>query len=103
MARTTAARITDWGTPPEPEPTGWDAIRAELAKRPGEWANIGEYSTASARKISKERVPESEGYETRIVPAPNAEGRSIVWVRLAAAPGTAAATPARPGVPRVGG
>ena len=84
MARTTAAQITEWGTPPEPKPTGWDAIKIELGKRPGEWANVGDYSTASAKKIAAERVPAAEGYETRVVPSESTAGRSNLWVRLAA-------------------
>jgi hypothetical protein len=82
MPRTSAATITAWGTPPEPKPTGWDAIRAELATRPGEWANLGDYSAASARKIAKDRFPDAEGFETRTVPAEGVEGRSNIWVRF---------------------
>lgn len=81
MPRTSAATITEWGTPPEPKPTGWDAIRAELATRPGQWANLGDYTNASARKIAKERFPDAEGFETRVVAA-DADGRSNLWVRL---------------------
>jgi hypothetical protein len=82
MPRTSTATISAWGTPPEPKPTGWDAIRAELAERPGEWANLGDYSTASARKIAKDRFPAAEGYETRTLAADDAEGRSVIWVRF---------------------
>lgn len=82
MPRTSTATIAGWGTPPEPKPTGWDAIRAELATRPSEWANLGDYSTASARKIAKDRFPDAEGYETRIVASDAAEGRSDIWVRF---------------------
>ena len=33
MARTPNVKIQEWGTPPEPQPTGWDAVRAELDKK----------------------------------------------------------------------
>lgn len=96
MPRTSSATITAWGTPPEPKPTGWDAIRAELAGRPGQWANLGDYSTASARKIAKDRFPASEGFETRTVAADGVEGRSVVWVRFDAAAADAAPADAAP-------
>ena len=80
MPRTSTAKILAWGTPPEPEPTGWDAIRIELDKKIGEWANVGEFTSASARKIAAERVPSSDGYETRTAPA-KTEGRVDLWVR----------------------
>lgn len=81
MARETGAKIVEWGTPPEPEPTGWDAIRIELGKRPGEWAKIGTFSAATARKIGNDRFPASEGFETRAVAG--ADGKSAVWIRYA--------------------
>jgi hypothetical protein len=96
MPRTSAATITAWGTPPEPKPTGWDAIRSELATRPGEWANLGDYSAASARKIAKERFPDAEGYETRTVATEGVEGRSNIWVRFGGADAAAATETAAP-------
>ena len=80
MARTSNAKILEWGTPPEPEPTGWDAIVIELGKRPGEWANIGDFSAATARKIGSERFPTHAGYETR--PVLGKDGKTAVWVRF---------------------
>lgn len=82
MARTSSAKITEWGTPPAPEPTGWDAIRIELESRPGEWANIGDFSAATGRKIGSDRFPNSAGFETRLVASK--EGRVNVWVRALA-------------------
>jgi len=80
MPRTSTAKILAWGTPPEPEPTGWDAIRIELDKKIGEWANVGEFTSASARKSAAEGVPSADGYETRTAPA-KTEGRVVLWVR----------------------
>lgn len=82
MPRTSSAKITAWGTPPEPQPTGWDAVKIELGKRPGEWANVGEYSPGSARKIASEKVPNGEGFESRIVPSEKSDGRVDLWVRV---------------------
>jgi hypothetical protein len=79
MARTSAAKILGWGEPPAPEPTGWDAIRIELISRPGQWANIGEFSAATGRKIGSERFTAGDGFEVRAVPT--ATGRVDVWVR----------------------
>jgi hypothetical protein len=81
MARTSNAKILEWGTPPEPEPTGWDAIRIELGKRPGEWANIGEFTTATARKLASERFRSADGYEVRTAPT-KTDNRVAVWVRF---------------------
>ena len=80
MARTTSARIIEWGTPPEPEPTGWDAVRIELGRKPGEWANVGEYNAGSARRIAAEKLP-ADAYETRLVPVKGTPSRVQVWVR----------------------
>ena len=81
MARQATAKIVAWGTPPEPKPTGWDAVRLELIAKPGEWANVGEFSSGSARKVANDRVPASQGFETRIVPSEATEGRMDLWVR----------------------
>lgn len=80
MARTSNAKIVSWGEPPAPEPSGWDAIVVELGKRPGEWANLGDYSASTARKIVRERFPEDAGYESRVVAGK--DGKSAVWVRF---------------------
>lgn len=84
MPRMSTAKIVEWGTPPEPTPTGWDAVRIELDSKPGEWANVGEFTAASARKIAAERVPNGDGYESRSV-ASKTEGRVNLWVRKLAA------------------
>jgi len=89
MARTSNAKILEWGTPPEPEPTGWDAIRIELGNRPGEWANIGEFTTATARKLAAERFRRADGYDVRTAPG-KTDNRVAVWVRFGAADDDAA-------------
>lgn len=80
MSRSSNARIVEWGTPPEPEPTGWDAVAAELEAKAGEWASLGEYVTASARKVTRERFPASAGFESRYAPA-TTDGKVVLWVR----------------------
>lgn len=89
MARTPNATIIEWGTPPEPVPTGWDAIAAELDARPGEWANVGLATPTTARKIQNERLPESAGYEHRVTPTAD-PSRLSVWVRRRPDDGTPA-------------
>lgn len=85
MARTPNVKIIEWGTPPEPEPTGWDAVAAELTRKPGKWANVGEMSPATARKISIDRLPEPT-FEVRAVPTKDAT-KVAVWVRAVAQSG----------------
>lgn len=80
MARTPNVKIVEWGTPPEPEPTGWDAVAAELGKKPGKWANVGEMSPATARKVAAERLTADAGYEVRTV-ATKDDRKVGVWVR----------------------
>lgn len=96
MARTSSAKIVSWGEPPAPEPTGWDAINIELAKRPGEWANLGDFSSATARKIVRERFPDTAGYESRTVAGK--DGKTAVWVRYLN-PADADAAPAADAAP----
>ena len=81
MARTPNVKIQDWGTPPEPEPTGWDAVAIELGKRPGEWANVGEMTAATARKVHTERLTAADGFEFRTVPVNGDARRVDVWIR----------------------
>lgn len=83
MARTPNVKIVEWGTPPElptPEPTGWDAVAVQLKAKPGEWANVGEFSPATARKVGAERLTTDAGYELRAVPTDDPR-RVTVWVR----------------------
>ena len=81
MARTPNVRIVEWGTPPEAEPTGWEAVAIELDRKPGKWASLGEFSNATARKIMSERLPAENGFETRTVPSKSADNRVVVWAR----------------------
>jgi hypothetical protein len=86
MARTPNVKIIEWGTPPEPEPTGWDAVAAELQRKPEKWANVGEMSPATARKIAAERLTPDAGYEVRAV-ATKDDRKVAVWIRYAAPSG----------------
>jgi len=79
MARTPNVKILEWGTPPEPEPTGWDAVAAELRRKPGQWANVGAMSASTARKIAAERLTPDAGYELR--PVAGKDGQLAVWIR----------------------
>ena len=81
MARTPSVKIVSWGTPPEPEPTGWDAIAQALDAKPGQWANLGEFSVVTGRKVQNDCLPASAGYEHRIIPSKTDERRVTVWAR----------------------
>lgn len=80
MARTPNVKIQEWGTPPEPQPTGWDAVRSELDKKPGKWANVGEMTAATARRVMTDRLPAADGYESTTAPGTD-ERRVVLWVR----------------------
>ena len=87
MARTSAVRILEWGIPPEAPkpPTGWDAIRAELDRKVGRWANVGEFSQHTVGTVQRERLTAADGYEVRAIPT-KTPGRLTLWVRRAILP-----------------
>ncbi len=85
MSRYTVAEAPTFGEPPAPitptagQPGRWSHIFDQLAKRPGEWAQVG---TINARSSLGKDKHTFANHGVEVTTRTNGDGTSAIWARF---------------------